>query len=150
MLWRMEKLMEKSLSKDVYRIARAEIINLLKVSSGTRSVSTDLLAKLEAGKRIWIRIKPFENMRTFLPQAWNFALADICPKVKSEFVSCLLPNAARLPFSIRVLLEAAIRNCDEFLVKKGDVENILNWKVMQHKNVEVPFKPARVILQDYT
>ncbi|XP_043342748.1 cytoplasmic aconitate hydratase [Cervus canadensis] len=55
-----------------------------------------------------------------------------------------------LPFSIRVLLEAAIRNCDQFLVKKKDVENILNWKVMQHKNIEVPFKPARVILQDFT
>uniref|UniRef100_A0A8C6XU21 Cytoplasmic aconitate hydratase n=1 Tax=Naja naja TaxID=35670 RepID=A0A8C6XU21_NAJNA len=57
---------------------------------------------------------------------------------------------AHLPFSIRILLEAAIRNCDEFLVKKNDVENILNWKVMQHKNIEVPFKPARVILQDFT
>uniref|UniRef100_A0A8C5XFZ7 Cytoplasmic aconitate hydratase n=2 Tax=Microcebus murinus TaxID=30608 RepID=A0A8C5XFZ7_MICMU len=56
----------------------------------------------------------------------------------------------RLPFSIRVLLEAAVRNCDEFLVKKNDVENILNWNVMQHKNIEVPFKPARVILQDFT
>uniref|UniRef100_A0A8C8AUA3 Cytoplasmic aconitate hydratase n=1 Tax=Otus sunia TaxID=257818 RepID=A0A8C8AUA3_9STRI len=62
----------------------------------------------------------------------------------------LILNDSRLPFSIRVLLEAAIRNCDEFLVKKGDVENILNWKVVQHKNVEVPFKPARVILQDFT
>ncbi|XP_045418952.1 cytoplasmic aconitate hydratase [Lemur catta] len=56
----------------------------------------------------------------------------------------------RLPFSIRVLLEATVRNCDEFLVKKNDVENILNWNVMQHKNIEVPFKPARVILQDFT
>ncbi|XP_014391809.1 PREDICTED: cytoplasmic aconitate hydratase [Myotis brandtii] len=56
----------------------------------------------------------------------------------------------RLPFSIRVLLEAAIRNCDQFLVKKDDIENILNWNVMQHKNIEVPFKPARVILQDFT
>lgn len=56
----------------------------------------------------------------------------------------------RLPFSIRVLLEAAIRNCDEFLVKKNDIENILNWNVMQHQNIEVPFKPARVILQDFT
>ncbi|XP_069332607.1 cytoplasmic aconitate hydratase [Eulemur rufifrons] len=56
----------------------------------------------------------------------------------------------RLPFSIRVLLEAAVRNCDEFLVKQNDVENILNWNVMQHKNIEVPFKPARVILQDFT
>uniref|UniRef100_A0A8C0IC39 Cytoplasmic aconitate hydratase n=1 Tax=Bubo bubo TaxID=30461 RepID=A0A8C0IC39_BUBBB len=71
---------------------------------------------------------------------------------KSKNLICFLPltHAARLPFSIRVLLEAAIRNCDEFLVKKGDVENILNWKVVQHKNVEVPFKPARVILQDFT
>lgn len=60
------------------------------------------------------------------------------------------PRYARLPFSIRVLLEAAIRNCDEFLVKKGDVENILNWSAMQHHNIEVPFKPARVILQDFT
>ncbi|XP_029464445.1 cytoplasmic aconitate hydratase [Rhinatrema bivittatum] len=60
------------------------------------------------------------------------------------------PRYARLPFSIRVLLEAAIRNCDEFLVKKEDVENILNWSVTQHKNVEVPFRPSRVILQDFT
>ncbi|XP_008166967.2 cytoplasmic aconitate hydratase [Chrysemys picta bellii] len=56
----------------------------------------------------------------------------------------------RLPFSIRILLEAAVRNCDEFLVKKEDVENILDWNVMQSKNVEVPFNPARVILQDLT
>ncbi|KPP61490.1 cytoplasmic aconitate hydratase-like [Scleropages formosus] len=56
----------------------------------------------------------------------------------------------RLPFSVRVLLEAALRNCDEFLVKKSDVENILNWKETQKKSVEVPFRPARVILQDFT
>ncbi|XP_066460464.1 cytoplasmic aconitate hydratase isoform X2 [Eleutherodactylus coqui] len=57
---------------------------------------------------------------------------------------------ARLPFSIRVLLESAIRNCDEFLVKSKDIDNILNWKVTQYDNVEVPFRPARVILQDFT
>ncbi|KAM4049286.1 cytoplasmic aconitate hydratase-like isoform 1-T2 [Anomaloglossus baeobatrachus] len=57
---------------------------------------------------------------------------------------------ARLPFSIRVLLESAIRNCDEFLVKSTDIDNILNWKVTQYENVEVPFRPARVILQDFT
>uniref|UniRef100_A0AAY3ZU51 aconitate hydratase n=1 Tax=Denticeps clupeoides TaxID=299321 RepID=A0AAY3ZU51_9TELE len=56
----------------------------------------------------------------------------------------------RLPFSIRVLLESAVRNCDEFLVKKGDVESILNWKKTQTETVEVPFRPARVILQDFT
>ncbi|XP_029522796.1 cytoplasmic aconitate hydratase [Oncorhynchus nerka] len=60
------------------------------------------------------------------------------------------PRYDRLPFSIRVLLESAVRNCDGFLVKGSDVESILNWKQTQTQSVEVPFKPARVILQDFT
>lgn len=60
------------------------------------------------------------------------------------------PRYDRLPFSIRVLLESAVRSCDEFLVKRSDVESILNWKVTQTQTVEVPFRPARVILQDFT
>ncbi|KAA0723949.1 Cytoplasmic aconitate hydratase [Triplophysa tibetana] len=60
------------------------------------------------------------------------------------------PRYDHLPFSIRVLLESAVRNCDGFLVKEEDVENILNWKVTQSQTVEVPFRPARVILQDFT
>ncbi|XP_056113809.1 cytoplasmic aconitate hydratase [Rhinichthys klamathensis goyatoka] len=60
------------------------------------------------------------------------------------------PRYGQLPFSIRVLLESAVRNCDGFLVKKEDVEKILNWKVTQSQTVEVPFRPARVILQDFT
>ncbi|ROT68503.1 iron regulatory protein 1-like protein [Penaeus vannamei] len=58
----------------------------------------------------------------------------------------------RLPFSIRVLLESAIRNCDNFQVKENDVESILNWEKNQTdpKGVEVPFRPSRVILQDFT
>ena len=55
------------------------------------------------------------------------------------------PRVSTLPFSIRVILESAIRNCDEFEVKKSDVENILNWQTCSGK-VEVPFKPARVVL----
>ncbi|GAB5572078.1 cytoplasmic aconitate hydratase [Prionailurus iriomotensis] len=54
-----------------------------------------------------------------------------------------------LPYSIRVLLEAAVRNCDGFLMKEQDVMNILDWKTKQ-RNVEVPFFPARVLLQDFT
>jgi len=56
----------------------------------------------------------------------------------------------KLPFSIRVLLESAIRNCDNFSVKDTDVENILNWTENCKKDVEIPFKPARVLLQDFT
>lgn len=57
---------------------------------------------------------------------------------------------AKLPFSIRVLLESAVRNCDEFNVKKTDVETILDWQKNAELSVEIPFKPARVILQDFT
>uniref|UniRef100_T1J0N8 Cytoplasmic aconitate hydratase n=1 Tax=Strigamia maritima TaxID=126957 RepID=T1J0N8_STRMM len=62
------------------------------------------------------------------------------------------PRYTRLPFSIRVLLESAIRSCDNFHITQKDVESILNWEVLQHdeQGVEVPFKPARVILQDFT
>jgi len=56
----------------------------------------------------------------------------------------------KLPYSIRVLLESAIRNCDNFSVTEADVERILNWGVNQDKSVEIPFKPARVLLQDFT
>jgi len=56
----------------------------------------------------------------------------------------------RLPFSIRILLESAVRNCDEFEVTSKDVENILSWEKLASKQIEIAFKPARVILQDFT
>jgi len=58
----------------------------------------------------------------------------------------------RLPYSIRILLESAVRNCDGFHVTQVDVEKIFDWENNQKdaKGVEVSFKPARVILQDFT
>ena len=55
-----------------------------------------------------------------------------------------------LPYSIRVLLESAVRNCDEYSVKGADVENILAWEKNSQTSTDIPFKPARVILQDFT
>ena len=56
----------------------------------------------------------------------------------------------KLPFSVRVLLESAVRNCDNFHVLEKDVKNILGWAPAMDTSVEIPFKPARVILQDFT
>ncbi|XP_070137097.1 cytoplasmic aconitate hydratase-like isoform X2 [Drosophila bipectinata] len=59
----------------------------------------------------------------------------------------------QLPFSIRVLLESAVRNCDGFNILKKDVQNILGWSPALKQgstDVEVSFKPGRVILHDYT
>ena len=62
-------------------------------------------------------------------------------------VCCVIEH---LPYSIRVLLESAVRNCDGFQITSRDIDNILEWNENQHKKVEIPFRPARVILQDFT
>lgn len=49
-----------------------------------------------------------------------------------------------------MLLESAVRNCDNFAVREVDVENILAWKSTSAREVEIPFKPGRVVLQDFT
>ena len=54
-----------------------------------------------------------------------------------------------LPFSIRILLESALRKCDGFLVTKEDVIRIASWTPTM-KPEEIPFNPSRVILQDFT
>ena len=59
-------------------------------------------------------------------------------------------NIHRLPFTIKVLLEAVLRNCDGYIVSEEDVKNIANYDPYNVKDVEIPFKPARVILQDFT
>lgn len=56
----------------------------------------------------------------------------------------------KLPFSIRVLLENALRNNDSFVFTEKTVEDILNWKKTSKQDIEVPFKPSRVLLQDFT
>ena len=54
-----------------------------------------------------------------------------------------------LPFTIRLLLEAALRKCDGFLVTREDVERIASWSPDMTPE-EIPFSPSRVILQDFT
>ncbi|KAL7218968.1 hypothetical protein ACSBR2_012103 [Camellia fascicularis] len=60
------------------------------------------------------------------------------------------PRMDMLPYSIRILLESSIHNCDNFQVTKEDVEKIIDWENTSLKQVEIPFKPARVLLQDFT
>ncbi|KAA5543213.1 aconitate hydratase AcnA [Roseiconus nitratireducens] len=56
----------------------------------------------------------------------------------------------RMPFSIRVLLESVLRNCDDFSVREEDVQNLAAWNAAAPEKHEVPFKPYRVVLQDFT
>lgn len=56
----------------------------------------------------------------------------------------------RLPFSVRVLLESVLRQHDGFVIKDEHVENLVKWGTKDTKGTDVPFKPSRVILQDFT
>ncbi|MGO3181614.1 MAG: aconitate hydratase AcnA [Aequorivita sp.] len=58
-------------------------------------------------------------------------------------------NIDKLPFSVRILLENALRNYDDFSVTKEHLESILNWKPEKSEK-DVAFKPARVLMQDFT
>ena len=56
----------------------------------------------------------------------------------------------RLPFSIRILLENLLRNEDGVLITSRDIENMALWGKNGETGGEVPFMPARVLLQDFT
>jgi len=61
-----------------------------------------------------------------------------------------LTKISALPYSIRVLLESVLRGCDGFEIAEQDVRNLAGWSAAASAPVEVPLKPARVILQDFT
>ncbi|CAI5467073.1 unnamed protein product [Closterium sp. Yama58-4] len=95
----------------------------------------------------WIRdmANPFQRLLTELPNpdGGSFGSFYSLPALND-------PRIDELPISIRYLLESAIRNCDNFQVMEKDIEKILDWANTSQHQVEIPFKPARVILQDFT
>ncbi len=61
-----------------------------------------------------------------------------------------LPQAERLPYSIKILLENLLRYEDNKTVTKQDIEAILNWDSKAEPSKEIAFRPARVLMQDFT
>ncbi len=61
-----------------------------------------------------------------------------------------LGNISKLPYSIKVLLESVLRQYDGYVIKKEHIENLAKWGTDEVKDIDVPFKPSRVILQDFT
>ena len=57
---------------------------------------------------------------------------------------------SRLPISIRILLEALLRNYDNEVIVEQDIIDIAAWEAPKPKATEIPFKPARVVAQDFT
>jgi aconitate hydratase len=61
-----------------------------------------------------------------------------------------LGDVNHLPVSLKVLLESCLRNVDNFQVSEPDVQRLAKWNAAKPEAVELPFKVARVILQDFT
>ena len=59
-------------------------------------------------------------------------------------------EVSKLPYSIKVLLESVLRQQDGRVITKEHVENLAKWGTDEVKEIDVPFKPSRVILQDFT
>src|SRR3954453_15879703 len=59
-------------------------------------------------------------------------------------------DVARLPYSLKVLLENVLRNEDGGAVTREHVEALATWDAKADPSKEIPFTPARVVLQDFT
>ncbi|BCL63106.1 aconitate hydratase A [Desulfomarina profundi] len=61
-----------------------------------------------------------------------------------------LGSISRLPYSIRILVENLLRKYDGTIVKAEDLQAIVNWEKKYDTPVEIPYHPARVLMQDFT
>lgn len=61
-----------------------------------------------------------------------------------------LTRLERVPFSIRIMLESLLRQCNEREITQQDVINLANWQPREAERPNLPFQPARVIMQDFT
>jgi aconitate hydratase len=61
-----------------------------------------------------------------------------------------LTKLDKLPFSIRVMLEGLLRQCDDKEITQEDVRNLAAWKPNTKNRPSMPFRPGRVVMQDFT
>ncbi|HEY0863187.1 MAG TPA: aconitate hydratase AcnA [Lacunisphaera sp.] len=84
---------------------------------------------------------PFNTLQTFEGGKKFYSL----PELTKQF-----PGVARLPVSIRLVLEAVLRNCDGKRVLESNIKELANWKPTEARTAEIPFVVARIVLQDFT
>jgi aconitate hydratase len=61
-----------------------------------------------------------------------------------------LGPVSRMPFAIKILLESVLRQVNGFDVREEDVRALCTWSTAESRSREFPFKPARVVMQDFT
>ncbi|HYF58649.1 MAG TPA: aconitate hydratase AcnA, partial [Burkholderiaceae bacterium] len=87
----------------------------------------------------------FKTLKDFSPKSGKTAQFYSLPALAKTF-----PNVRKLPVSIRIVLEAVLRNVDGKKVTEQHVEQLANWQPNDKRVDEIPFIVARVVLQDFT
>ncbi|MBW8329147.1 MAG: aconitate hydratase AcnA [Thiobacillus sp.] len=87
----------------------------------------------------------FNTFDTFSTGTGNPRFASL-----KKLEAALGMSVARLPVSIRIVLESVLRNCDGVKVTPEHVKQLAGWKPNAERTEEIPFTVARVILQDFT
>jgi len=88
---------------------------------------------------------PFGTKKALSTKQGKFAYYDL-----SELEKQGLGKISRMPFSIKILLEAVLRQIDGHAVTEEDLKALCQWSSLESKQREIPFKPARVVMQDFT
>ena len=89
---------------------------------------------------------PFGARRTLATASGNVAFHSLA----ALSTHGLAPALDRLPYSLRVLLENVLRHGDGAGEKTSVVERLARWNPGSPSDDEVPFRPSRVLLQDFT
>ena len=92
-----------------------------------------------------MRQAPFNSVNRFEVEGREYSYYDL-----GALDEAGLCNVAKLPFSIRVLLENALRNAHTGLASEEDVRLVASWTAEQTPPKEFPYMPGRVTLQDFT
>jgi aconitate hydratase len=87
----------------------------------------------------------FKTLKSFKLQSGKTGQFYSLPALTKQF-----PNIAKLPISVRIVLESVLRNCDGKKVTEEHVKQLANWSANGKRTDEIPFVVARVVLQDFT
>jgi aconitate hydratase len=103
---------------------------------------------LSRGHNLLEFIMPHNTLKTLK----NFKIGDTSCQYYSlpALGKSLGIDVQRLPVSIRIVLESILRNCDGQKITEEHVRQLASWKPNAHRDEEIPFVVARVVLQDFT
>mgnify|MGYP003650153451 CR=1 FL=1 len=88
---------------------------------------------------------PFDAKQTLETSGGKVAIAHLGALEKAG-----IGHVKKIPYSIRVLLESALRNCDGYIVTEEHVRALANYNAKDVGEQEIPFLPGRVVMQDFT